>query len=34
MATEDLLIQYSRHRQTVETVRKRLPEFDVIPSLA
>jgi hypothetical protein len=34
MATEDLLVDYGGHRQAVETVCERLPQLDVVPSLA
>lgn len=31
MTTEDLLIDYSSYGKTVETVRKSLPKFNVVP---
>ena len=34
VATEDLLVDDRRHRQTVEAVRERLPQLDVVPSFA
>ena len=34
VAAEDLLIDDGRHRQTVETVGERLPQLDVVASLA
>jgi hypothetical protein len=34
MATEDLLVDYGGNRQTVETVSERLPQLDVVASLA
>ena len=34
MHSEDLFIDDSSNRQTVETICKRLPEFDVVASLA
>jgi len=34
MATEDLLVDNSGDRQTVEAIRERLPELDVVPTLA
>ena len=34
MTTEYLLIQNGRHGQTIETIRKRLPQPNVVPSLA
>ena len=33
MATEDLLVDYRGHWQTVEAVRERLPQLDVVTSL-
>lgn len=34
MHRENLLIDNGRNRQAVEAVRKRLPQLDVVPSLA
>jgi len=33
MTAEDLFVDDCNNRQTVETVRKRLPQLDTVPSL-
>jgi len=33
MHTKNLLINNGRHRQTVKTVSKRLPQLNIVPSL-
>ena len=34
MHGEDLLVDNGGNRETIEAIRKRLPEFDVVPPLA
>lgn len=34
MTAEDLLVYDRRHRQTIETISERLPQLDVVASLA